>query len=196
MREDRLFPEGTIPEYTQPHWYLERESAPHIDQSAHRPRLDCAMGLVMTVWEPTMTVVDLGAGDGGPLSLLTEVPVANKWGYDLAPNNVSVAQQRGQDVRYGDVYAGIEWADIAITTEMLEHLVDPHGFANLISHNCRYLVASSPQTETAEHHYEFHAWAWDKEGYAAMLEANGWEILQHVDSSVYQVALCRSKNYA
>ncbi len=73
--------------------------------------------------------------------------------------------------------------------EMLEHLVDPHGFVRRIADHSRFLVASSPWTETKEAHYEFHTWAWDVAGYAELLESNGWSILSHISVSWFQVVL-------
>lgn len=194
MREDRLFPVDTIPEYCTPEWYLDREIAPHVDQEMHRPRLDAAARFAMSVWSPGLTVVDLGAGDGGLLSLLTEIPKTQKWGYDLQPSNVTGAVDRNQDVRYGNVFDTIDWADIAIATEMIEHLVGPHQFVHMISQKSKYLIASSPWTETIDGHYGYHTWAWDVEGYAHMLESNGWKVILHETSGMFQVALCESLN--
>jgi hypothetical protein len=190
MIEHRLFPEGTIPEWTLPEWHAKRERAPHVDQPGHRPRLKAAAELVQVVWEPDMTVVDLGAGDGGLLSLLDRIPADRKYGYDLTPQNVAGATQRGQNVILGDCVDGvIDWGDIAVATEMLEHLVDPHDFVGRIADNSRFLVASSPWTETEDAHYEYHTWAWDVPGYAELLESNGWVILSHVSVSWFQVVL-------
>lgn len=190
MIEHRLFPEGTVPEWTKPEWHALRERAPHVDQAGHRPRLQAAAQMVHLVWEPGMTVVDLGAGDGGLLTLLDRIPNEAKWGYDLTDANVAGAAQRGVDVGLADCVDGdIEWGDIAIATEMLEHLVDPHSFVRKIAHHSRFLIASSPWTETAAAHYEYHTWAWDIEGYARLCEDNGWSILGHVSVSWFQVLL-------
>jgi hypothetical protein len=43
--EWRLFDEGTVPEYTQPEWYVGREHAPHLEQGGHRERLMVAATL-------------------------------------------------------------------------------------------------------------------------------------------------------
>jgi hypothetical protein len=194
MREDRFFTLGTIPEYCTAEWYLDREIAPHVDQEMHRPRLDAAARLAMSVWSSELTVVDLGSGDVGLLSLLTEIPKSQKWGYDLQPSNVAGAVDRNQDVRYGNVFDTIDWADIAIATEMIEHLVGPHQFVNMVSQKSKYLIASSPWTETIDGHYEYHTWAWDVKGYAYMLESNGWKVIHHETPGMFQVALCKSLN--
>lgn len=188
MSEHRLFEEGTVPEYTTADWYLGREHAPHLDQELHRGRLLRSASLVAQVAAANSfrTVVDLGAGDGGLLSLLG--PALKGWGYDLAPANVEAAKDRGVDVRLADVLTDpVEWADIAVATEMLEHLVDPHGFVKAI--DARALVASSPWTETPEAHYEFHTWCWDVEGYAALIEQGNWKVRHHERVSMFQVVL-------
>lgn len=190
MAEWRFFDEGTVPVYTTPEWYLDREHAPHLDQPLHQGRLKQSARLVAEVAMAYgfRTVVDLGAGDGGLLSLLG--PAMTGWGYDLCPANVEAAKERGVDVRLGNVLDGpVQWGDIAVATEMLEHIVDPHGFAKTIFDNCRALVASSPWNETPQQHYEFHAWAWDPAGYREMLEQAGWTVGNHVRVSMFQVLL-------
>lgn len=190
MIEHRLFAEGTVPEWTKPEWHALRDRAPHLEQSGHRPRLHAAAKFVETVWTPDMTVVDLGAGDGGLLSLLEGIPVDRKWGYDLTPANINGALGRGQNVILGDCVDGIiEWGDIAIATEMIEHLLDPHTFIRRVAKHSQFLVASSPWTETRNAHYEFHTWAWDVGGYANLIESNGWSILGHITVSWFQVVL-------
>lgn len=192
--EARLFPEGTIPDYTTAEWYVDREAAPHVDQALHRPRIDAAVQMVLSVYRPGMSVVDLGSGDGGMLSLPDRyVAPHEKWGYDLAPANVESAAQRGQDVRYANVLVDqIDLGDIAVTTEMLEHLVDPHGYVAHLSQHVDYLVASSPAFETAESHYGYHAWAWDVDGYAQMINSHGFTVINHQIVGMFQVALARS----
>jgi SAM-dependent methyltransferase len=184
MTEHRLFEAGTVPEWTTADWYRTRERAPHLEQPVHRQRLELAAEMVREVVHPFPTqiapalpyVVDLGAGDGGLLALLAEGGYRG-WGYDLQATNVAGAMERGVDVTYLDVVGQthfVRWAPIAVCTEMLEHLVDPHDFVARIQ--SRYLVASSPVNETAGSHYAFHLWAWDLDGYRALLEQGGWTI--------------------
>ena len=190
--EWRLFPEGTVPEYTTAAWYAGREHAPHLEQVGHRDRLlhtaSCvaqeAMGLLGR--GKPVTLVDLGAGDGGLLSLLG--PGIRAWGYDLQPTNLEAAKHRRVDVRYGDVLTDeIEWGQIAVATEMLEHLLDPHGFVRKIAEHAQVLVCSSPRLETADEHYEFHTWAFDSVGYRALVEDNGWRVKRHTPVHGFQV---------
>lgn len=189
--EDRLFPLGTVPEWTKPEWHAGRDRAPHLEQPGHVARLEKAAQVLARVWSPGKTVVDLGAGDGGLLSLL-DIPPHAKWGYDLTRANIEGAASRGQDVRLGDCVAGqIQWADIAITTEMLEHLIDPHHFLEIIRQNSEFLVASSPWNESKQDHYEFHTWAWNTEGYARMITEAGWQIIEHSTVSAFQIVLAR-----
>jgi 2-polyprenyl-3-methyl-5-hydroxy-6-metoxy-1,4-benzoquinol methylase len=185
--EWRLFDEGTVPDYTTPEWYAGREHAPHLEQEGHRDRLMfTAAQIAREAMNGHRTLVDLGAGDGGLLSLLG--PAIKAWGYDLQPSNIEHAQRRGVDVRLGDVLVDdIVWGGIAVATEILEHLVDPHGFVRRIAEHSRVLVCSSPRLETAEQHYEFHTWAFDGEGYKALVENNGWTVKRHNAVHGFQV---------
>lgn len=187
MTEHRLFPAGTTPECATPAWYAGRESAPHLDQPMHQGRLHLSAQHVRGAVAAygARSVVDLGCGDGGLLSILDAGVSA--WGYDLQPSNVVVARA-GTDVRFGDVLAeGIEWADLAVATEMLEHLVDPHGLLREIRRHASVVVASSPWTETAESHYAHHLFAWDLAGYEALLSGTGWRVVRHDTVDMFQV---------
>jgi len=211
MTEVRLFPEGTVPDCTTAAWYAEREHAPHLEQPDHRPRLEVAAGFVRDLidkLEPRVRrVVDLGAGDGGLLSLLhqysyaVEVGDVEVHGYDLMPANIAAARARGVDVWLLDVvdelankdaggaFGPLELGDVAVITETLEHLLDPHGFLRQLHADgtVRALVASSPWTETTGGAYEFHLWAWDGAGYSTLLEEAGWRVNARTTSGMFQV---------
>lgn len=187
--EARLFEEGTTPEWTTPGWYDGRETAPHLEQAGHRERLLMAANMIRRV-SYAGPVLDLGAGDGGLLSLL-DMP---GYGYDLQQTNVEAAATRGVDVRYGNVLEldPIPPAHVVVVTEMLEHLVDPHGLLRRIhASGPGYLVASSPYTETPESHYEFHTWCWDLLGYRQMIEAAGFTVLEQGTAWICQIILAQ-----
>jgi hypothetical protein len=189
--EARLFDPGTVPDCSTPEWYADRDRAHHLEEGAHASRLAMAATFAQSCISDfgACSVVDLGAGDGGLLSCLRGASVH---GYDLQPSNVAGATERGVRVRLGDVLTDrIRWAEVALATEMLEHLVDPHRFLKRIRAHARFLVASSPAFETAENHYEFHLWAWDREGFRAMVEQAGWRVMEHRVVDGFQVLWAR-----
>lgn len=177
-----------------------RERAPHLEQMGHRARLHQAADFVKEAARfdgEAVSVSDLGCGDGGLLSLLKDSPqVSRAWGYDFAPANVAGWAERGVTATLWDVfnYTGeenpVEFGRVSVTTEVLEHLVDPHGVVAGLAEVSNYLVASSPYDESDVSHDECHSWAWDMDGYRAMVEAGGWSVIQHtaVDSK-FQVLL-------
>lgn len=164
-------------------WYKTREHAPHLEQGAHRQRMDVVAALASDACDTFgfASIVDLGAGDGGMLSLLAVCGVP-QWGYDLMQTNVDFARvSRGMDVRYLDfVDEPIDWADLVICTEVLEHLEDPHTLVKRIGENAQGIIASSPGAETAESHDACHAWVWDMEGYAEMITGAGFNVVEHI----------------
>lgn len=196
MTEWRLFLEGEIPHCTTPEFYEGRARAPHLEEGAHRDRLLLAADMVRDAVDRfgVRSVVDLGCGDGGLLSLLQETSFERDvpmWGYDLQRTNVNPAVlERGVDVRYGDAVNGeVEWADLAVCTEFLEHLLSPHEFVRRIGAHSRVIVASSPFTETDQSHYEFHTWAFDMAGYRALVEQAGFHIERHETTAMFQVLM-------
>src|SRR4051812_29850682 len=95
--EARLFPEGQPPEWTTPEWYAGREAAPHLEQEGHRERLLLTATFIeQAINEGATDIVDLGAGDGGLLSLFrNDLRVDWLHGYDLQQTNVDAAAVRG-----------------------------------------------------------------------------------------------------
>lgn len=191
--EARLFEEGTIPEWTTHEFYAGREAAPHLEQEGHRQRLMLSAAQVNHALAAYSlhTFSDLGAGDGGLLSL---VHAWEKWGYDLQQSNVDAAAARDVSVELADVVTDIDriaLGQVVGLTEILEHLVDPHGLLARLHRQLtvRAIVASSPYTETAESHYDFHTWAWDQPGYAQMFAQTGWRVVQHDSAWICQSLL-------
>lgn len=168
-------------------WYKTREHAPHVDQPIHQPRMEAVADLAFrTIRDLDLgTVCDLGAGDGGMLGLVgyrcPERQAVKLWGYDLMEVNCEYAQKtRHEDVRYRDfVEEPIEWADLTIITECLEHLENPHGMVRRIGRNSKAIIASSPAKETSESHDACHAWVWDTDGYASLIEQGGFQVADH-----------------
>ena len=198
MAEWKLF-EGDPPEWTTPEWYAGRERAPHLEQGVHRGRLETAADfVVMALGLGADIVVDLGAGDGGLLQLLTKERAlygTDMVGFDLQMTNVEAARhERDVDVRLHDVVADTPGRETTrpacgVMTEFLEHLVDPHLFLATLPGCYQWLVASSPAFETASSHYAFHTWAWDTMGYRALFEGAGFDVLRHEVAGEFQVLL-------
>jgi SAM-dependent methyltransferase len=198
VTEWQLFEPGTIPKYTTTEWYVDRDRAPHLEDGAHSGRLEVAFDCAKQAIEEygVRSVVDLGCGDGGLLSLIQFFDLSNHikaWGYDLCPDNVDAARfERKVDARYRNVITDeIEWGDLAICTEMLEHLLNPHAFVRRVAEHSPFIVASSPYIETDQSHYAFHTWAWDQDGYRELLEQAGYTVVRHETWSMFQICLGR-----
>ena len=201
--EAKLF-DGPVAEVSTLGFHWDRERAPHLEQDAHRGRLDKAFELVRAAARSRVpnsgdqaVVVDLGCGDGGLLSLLYDLPHVRAHGYDFQPSNVTGWVERGvsaQAVNFVEALPEIlaTQPDIVVMTEVLEHLTDPHGVLRQVRASGADLVCSSPWTETYASHDACHAWAWDRDGYAALVTGAGFEIADHVTVSMFQVILAVS----
>lgn len=191
--EWKLF-EGDIPYVSTAEFHADRERAPHVEQPFHRVRMDLALDCVRSAahWYGEPTLSDLGAGDGGFLTLVTP-HVGRAWGYDFCPANLAGARERGMDVRDADFTRDpVEFGTITTMTEVLEHMADPHGMLRrLKSEGVRVVVASSPYVETDISHDACHAWAWDEAGYRELFENSGWSVARHETVPYFQVILAR-----
>jgi len=175
VTEWRLF-DGDAPHVSTLEFHRDRDRAPHLEQLAHHDRLHHAAKLVRDL-NPA-SVVDLGCGDGGLLSLIRDIP---SWGYDWQPSNAAGWAERRVTAEALDVFEAREvprWGECAVMTEAIEHLAQPHGIVAWVAENARYVVASSPAYETATSFSECHAWAWDLDGYAALFSPY-FEIRSH-----------------
>ena len=191
--EAKLFV-GDTPHVSTFAFHEHRERAPHLEQFVHRERLLLARNYValavQDVPRPLTKIVDLGCGDGGLLSLLTEVPLAAAVGYDFQPSNAVGWAERGVIAyarHFVDEWPAIPYADVYVLTEVLEHLADPHRMVRRVRERGAQLVCSSPWTESYESHDECHAWAWDQEGYAKMLTDEGFQIRAHTTAGMFQI---------
>jgi hypothetical protein len=151
-----------------------------------------ALAAVERLPETDRTVSDLGCGDGGLLSLLQAAGV-DCWGYDFQPSNQAGWNDRGVQGFPLDVFGAdrnlVSFGMVAVCTEVLEHLADPHGVVRWIGANALFLVASSPWNETPASHDECHAWAWDHDGYRALIEQGGYRVLRHETVGQFQIIL-------
>ena len=187
--EWKLF-DGDTHEFETREWYADREAAHHLEQSEHRERLLRVFEMSMTLSAvlPVKTISDLGCGDGGLLYLMQGNKDFKCWGYDLAPNNVKHAQDvRGVDVRYTDFKSDstIEYGDLTIMSEVLEHLTNPHEVLRELPSD--HIIISSPLNENDVDHYEFHLWAWDWEGFEALVEQAGYKVIYHENCNWSQI---------
>lgn len=177
MAEWRLFPEGTVPDFSQVAFFEQHPWVPPHAQAGHKQRTAMVADLIVDYIGDAETLSDLGCGDGSLLTLLAArgVPL-HMWGYDAGSENVLRAQRAGLNVERRDFTTEtVQLGDITVMSEVLEHLHDPHGF--LAKLPAQRLVVSSPSAETADWHYEHHAWAWDEAGYRRLIEDAGWRIL-------------------
>lgn len=194
MTQWRLFDGDTTPTVSTMEFHAARQRAPHLEQPGHRPRLLLAAELIRGLHP--VSVVDLGCGDGGLLALLAEDPPIRAWGYDFCPANARGWSDRGVSGELRDVFNGHDvprWGQVAVLTEVLEHLADPPAALAWVARHVRYVVASSPQWETDTAHDECHAWAWDQAGFRGLFEPE-FEILSHVAVDWSQVLVGRIRD--
>lgn len=181
MAEYKLF--DAVPKHVGAEWHKDREMADHINERGHRERLLQTAAIVQQelMLEGYKSVSDWGAGNGGLLhELKKHYPDVKMWGYDLMPENIRHARHvYNADVSMLDIVDDEpKQGDIIVLTEILEHLVDPHGLIKCLGRG-RMVVASSPAFEDHQRHYEFHLWAWTGESYAKMFERAGFYIINH-----------------
>lgn len=199
MTEYRFYPDG-VPPVSTFEFHEHRERAAHLEQPVHRGRLlkaaqfvEIAADLWVSRHDETVGVSDLGCGDGGLLQVIQAMPGIDAWGYDFAPANEAGWLERSVKAERRDVFngdrTGVRVGDIAVMTEVLEHLADPHEVVRWVGRHAEFLVASSPWPETPEQHDECHSYAWDMEGYRALIEQGGFRILRHEKVSWFQVVL-------
>lgn len=217
MTEYKLF-DGETPYVSTREFHAHRDRAPHLEQPVHRPRLDKALEFIAAayVWlanegRKQITLSDLGCGDGGLLQLAhATIPprdtmnvTFSAWGYDFQPSNQAGWRERGVTAYQRDVFGTPDptlsapvLGDISVTTEVLEHVADPHAAVRWIGEHSRYLVASSPWNETPESHDECHCWAWDQDGYRALIEQGGYTVLRHETVGQFQIVLAEQTGVA
>ena len=153
-------------------FHADREAADHLNQPEHRARLWLVAGLVNDLLYRNgydRHVIDYGCGNGGLISLLHGTKVI---GYDFCPANVAAAKAAGRNVEFHNFVEHPVTCDIAVMTEVLEHMLNPHQF--LAALDAPTLVASVPNGETPDRHGDCHVWGWDVPGFSAMLTGAGY----------------------
>lgn len=198
--EHRLFDPENPPEWLDPEWWRDRPHCDHLgaETGAHVARLHAAAALALKAAGPmpdlgyrVRQIIDLGAGDGALLGLVIQPDPPRKnhaWGYEIILADVEYAREvRGVNVHQRNVWRALAGGrhrlnlgavdSVIVLTEVLEHVEQPHEFLKLLHARpeVRYVVASSPHSETPEQHEWNHAWAWDPDGYRAMFRDAGFQ---------------------
>lgn len=196
--EHRLF---TTPQYHDADFYREIEHAPHWTQPGHGERLRmtlCEIMKVLLTNPGIQTIADWGCGDGALLHHIKLIfPNRHVWGYDLLPANVAHAKEFYRfdtAIAYKDFVNEIASSGhLTILTEVLEHLIDPHGLLRRLYNDpvCKWIVASSPANETLEAHYPHHNWVWDGDGFLDLFEGQGWEVQSRREYAGAQIVVAR-----
>lgn len=185
-----------VPFFSTQEFHKDREAAPHIDQHGmQRDRLLVAADFVKKYVKKfnIKAVTDICCGDGGLLHHLSDFFKENDvraWGYDFQPSNVDYAQKvRNVDVRFADVIEDeLELGELVIMTECLEHFYRPHEYLKKLARSSvQILIASSPNGEVPEAHYELHTWGWSEPAYENLFNQAGFHVLERTTSTIFQI---------
>jgi trans-aconitate methyltransferase len=172
-----------VPKFHDKAFYATLGMADHINQPGHRERLLLTFFEVgkLIICEGVNHVADWGAGNGGLLHEIKRMfPQITSFGYDILPANVEHARNvLGVDVELHDIVnERCAMGRITIMSEVLEHLVDPHGMLRKLYDMglADWVIASSPSAETLEHHWDYHLWIWTEQSYRDMFLDAGWRV--------------------
>jgi 2-polyprenyl-3-methyl-5-hydroxy-6-metoxy-1,4-benzoquinol methylase len=175
----------TEPKFHDAEFYKDREAADHIHEPGQRVRLLKTLADIQWLFDcdPKLKgVTDLGCGNGGLLWELGKRGITGK-GYDLSPKAVEFAkEQYGVDASLLDFTQetdAVEFGDVIVLTETIEHLVDPKGLLAKLKNKSRWVVASVPAAENEKKHYEFHLWAWEPAAFVNMFIAMEYQPILH-----------------
>jgi SAM-dependent methyltransferase len=187
MARYQLFEDGK-PHSHDVAFYENIETADHInqEQGGHRYRLMKTLEQLQELISPEDTVCDFGCGNGGLIREIQKVIPNKIWGYDLMPNNIADAKQKGNNnIFYCDFINDptniVEYPSIAICTEVLEHLISPDDFIiRLKNKGVKIILASSPFYETPTYHAPGHLWVFTEDSYKDMFTQSGWNVTSHI----------------
>lgn len=175
-------------------FHKNRVMADHINEELSAPRLyivgGCAIWTVR--FKNIKTIGDFGCGNGGLLDFLTKNLEGIKlYGYDLMPTNVEYAQSKGLDVKLKDITKdGLEWPNLIIMTEVLEHLENPRAFLERIPENT-FVIATVPLFDTPEQHDSCHLWIWTEDDFFNMFKECDFEIIRQGKIDRIQIVVAR-----
>lgn len=181
-------------EWTTQEWHNDRARAPHLEQPQHAGRIIRCSEIAKELADERgcMTLLDMCAGDGGFLSLVTPY-YPDAYGYDWMPTNIEGAKERGVNVVFKNVMdldLSQIVVDVVVLMECLEHFDNPHDFLQRLSKgNIKYVLASSPHNENDTNFSEGHVWAWDTQGYVDLFENNGWKPLKVEIFQAFQIVV-------
>lgn len=168
------------------------------DWPIHKLRTLVTGGLI--AWMKPSTVCDPACGDASLLQAAHMLhPFQMAYLGDISrPNieNLRVAfPYRTNIADATDTLDSIPKVDLVVLTEFLEHVPDPDSILRLARSKAAMLVASSLLSEPADSDNAEHLWAWDAEGYQAMLKNTGWKIesvtILQLDGYIFQIYSAR-----
>lgn len=198
-------------------FYKDREPADHINQAGyHRNRLITAIQIVLravSITPGASSIGDYGCGTAGLLNeVRNQLPDLRYFGYDMSPQAIEFGRASyGLDTwlcdftsktscQYPDYQhlvkskEELEYPDILVMTETLEHLVDPHTFVYGLRHTpVRTLVASVPDYEGPLGIGEHHLWAWTDDSFPNMFKEGGYTVVEYFHENSTQYVLVTIK---
>lgn len=131
---------------------------------------------------PFESVCDVGCGDGALLRLISgRWPTARLYGLDLSPEAVDRARSSGAELRVGDIARGdLPWrCDVAVCSEVLEHLDDDVGALRNIGQGAEQLVVTTVGGPlTADLREAGHVRHYTRRSLREALEQAGWEAVR------------------
>lgn len=142
-----------------------------------------AYALTTIKFNDLQRIVDYGCGTGGLLKFLKHNIFDRTYlGYDIVQDNVQHCKDYGLSAECKDITKdNLYYGDLAIATEILEHLLDPREFLNKIP-NGTWLIASVPANENDVSHDPSHIQIWQDDSFVKMVSDCGF-VVYHFDKA-------------